>query len=209
MRFILSAILALTAAAMAWGQEVTYWVVQRVAEDDVLNIRAEPNARADVLGSIPPGDGLVEVTLVEEGWAQIAYDNSPEGHGWVSTAYLDQVEPEQWLRSGLPVGLECTGTEPFWGLSQDDTVLVVDAFWREPEMERLDVTGIGRPMQSGWPAVVETGDGQAMAVFEPQQCSDGMSDLSYGWRVSLILRQEGRDGNPRVLEGCCRVPLPQ
>ncbi len=208
MRFVYSAMLLLAISAMAWGQDVTYWIVHGVAEDDVLNIRSEPDPRSPILGAIPPGDDLVEVILVEEGWAQIAYENSDRGVGWVSTAYLEQAEPDEWLRSGLPVGLQCAGTEPFWGLNQADNALVVDAFWREPERETLAVSGLGRPHQSGWPAVVETEDGRAIAVFEPRQCSDGMSDLTYGWTVNLILRGDGPDGNPQVLEGCCRIPLP-
>lgn len=209
MRFVYTAMMLLAVSAMAWGQDVSYWIVDGVDEDDTLNIRSQPHARSEILGELPPGDDLIEVLLVEEGWAQISYEGAETGEAWISAAYLREVEPVQWMNSGLPQGLQCGGTEPFWGLNQADDAIVVDAFWRDTETERLAVTGVGRPVQSGWPAVVETEAGRATALFEPRQCSDGMSDLTYGWTVHLILRGEGDGADPHVLEGCCRVPLPR
>jgi uncharacterized membrane protein len=206
MRYLIGGLAALILSGSSFAQEPTYWQVMGVAADDTLNVRAEPNASADIVMEFAPGAGPIEVIEVRDGWAGVSTDRAEWGMGWVSTAYLERVEPAEWM-SGVPAGLQCGGTEPFWGVSQSDDGLELDAFWRTPEMQSLEVTGSGRAHSIGYPAVLELDEGVATALFEPRACSDGMSDITYGWSLVLILR--GESGDPSILSGCCRIPLPE
>ena len=48
------------------------------------------------------------------------------------------------------------------------------------------------------------GEVTGFALVSPLACSDGMSDLGYGWHVSADIEDgEGR----RLLDGCCRTPV--
>lgn len=190
------------------AQDVTYWQVSGVADDDVLNIRTAPRADAPIIGSLAPDAGPVEIIEIRDGWAGTPSDAAETGLAWMSAAYLTRIELEEWT-AGLPAGLVCSGTEPFWGLEQSGSALRLDAFWREPEMQSLAVTSTGRAHGIGWPVVIELDEGEASAIFSPQTCSDGMSDTRYGWQSTLILRGEMPDGGPLVLEGCCRMRLPE
>ncbi|QDY71465.1 SH3 domain-containing protein [Qingshengfaniella alkalisoli] len=84
-----------------------------VASDDELNIRAAPNSRADIIGSLPPDRTDVEVLRLSKDrkWARVGL---PEQSGWVAVRYLapQPVQPDNMI----PVRLRCNGTEPFWSL---------------------------------------------------------------------------------------------
>ena len=59
------------------------------AADDVLNVRAEPNASSAILGGLEPGAGPVEVIETSQPgstkWGRIVFQ---EGNGWVSMKFL-------------------------------------------------------------------------------------------------------------------------
>ena len=66
-----------------------------------------------------------------------------------------------------------------------------------------------RPIETKWPgqpwapaAAVALPDG--LAVLAPAECSDGMSERSYGIAVDIFLQMEGTTR----LSGCCRLGLP-
>ena len=92
--------------AYATADGPDFFMVRDVAADDVLNIRAEPNPRAEKIGEIPPdGDGIenlgcegglsfaewLEATQEERDaserrvWCRIAYDGT---EGWVAGRFL-------------------------------------------------------------------------------------------------------------------------
>jgi uncharacterized protein YraI len=64
--------------------------VEGVAEDDVLNIRSKPDAKAPVLGSIPPETAHVEGlgaprTVARSTWQRVRYDGVV---GWANARFL-------------------------------------------------------------------------------------------------------------------------
>lgn len=78
--------------------------VEGVAEDDVLNIRSQPDASSRVLGSIPPQEGYVEglgapTTVARSTWQRVHYAGVT---GWVNARFLR-------ANVGAPPSHEVTG----------------------------------------------------------------------------------------------------
>jgi uncharacterized membrane protein len=172
--------------------------VTGVAADDVLNLHETPDASAPVIGTLAPDAMGVEVILVENGWALV---NAEERAGYAELRYLARQPGADWNALGAP--LACLGTEPFWSLQIDPAA--GQTRFQTPEDPAPRISPIGR----SWPglpwtqvAAVELPDG--LAVLMPADCSDGMSEQSYGIAVDIFLHL---DGAPR-LSGCCRLGPP-
>lgn len=170
--------------------------VTGVAAGDVLNIRAEPDAGAPILGSYAPDRRRIEVLrLSDDGrWAQVGL---PEGNGWVALRYLAP------LAKGpdLPLPVTCSGTEPFWSLDITDK----GGVFRTPEGQsllQLTDTGVAR---NGFDAALADDAGRPWQVIaQAMQCSDGMSDRQYGWRALLSgLGSAEAGGGAEIYAGCC------
>lgn len=174
-----------------------YYRVVHVAESDALNIRAEPDADAEIIGSFAPGTAPIEVFETREGWAKV----SAEGRtGWASLAYLESYEPRMNETTGLPEGFQCSGTEPFWSLRFEGGGAVFDEAGAE-EKKRFPITVAKRARGLTSPVYLGSGEGDA-AVLTKAQCSDGMSDATYGWQAVLLF---GKGEETEVYGGCCRV----
>lgn len=172
--------------------------VTGVAPDDVLNIRAAPDAGAPIVGSLPPDATGVEVTAIQGNWAVVA---TGEGIGYAALRYLERSPGPDW--TALQTPLTCLGTEPFWSLLIDPAQ--GEARFRTPE----DEADRSATIAATWPALpwgrsaaVRLPDG--MAVLAPAKCSDGMSDSRYGIAIDLFpTRPDGQR-----LSGCCHLGLP-
>ncbi len=174
------------------------YVVVGVASDDQLNIRAQPDGSAAVIGSLAPDTQGIEVVALSRAgrWAQV---NTAESTGWVALRYL---RPDVVMRSplGLPVGLQCFGTEPFWNMRFSDApVLTLDTpetrtdhriTSLSPAPEFVDLTQTG--LRFRWQGASAT----VTAHILPGTCSDGMSDRIYGLHYV-------DDQGPR--KGCCSL----
>ena len=177
--------------------------VSGVSEDDVLNIRAAPDPKADKIGKLAHDATGVEVTgFGPTGhWARV---NTGEQTGWVALRYLAPVETPGWSTGAAP--LTCFGTEPFWALRLDPAKKT--ALFERPEAKPVTLT-IARLMTAarGFPPLVEAGleDGgrPASATITGGDCSDGMSDMSYGLSVEFMHQPEGAP--PLTLTGCCSL----
>lgn len=178
------------------GYQTQYFNVTGVAPDDTLNIRADANPEAEVIGELAFDAVNVEVTGRDGNWAQVS---SGEQAGWVSFTYLARTEPEL-LASGLPVGLSCGGTEPFWSAEIHEDDIVFNAFWAEEESMSYPVTAAPRAFTIGYPVILML-EGGGVAVLEPEYCSDGMSDIPYGWSLNTVLP----DHAETVYSGCCSL----
>ena len=198
-RTALALILALAGPASATQEYIlpTLFDVSGVAPDDVLNIRAEPNARAAIIGTLATDATRIEVAEERRGWARV---NTGEGAGWVSARYLSY-RVDVWQPGELPPAFRCLGTEPFWDAKVEGGELVL----RSPENQGGDRRAVQAVLDTGVfrdPSRVVVA--QDMTLFShPQICSDGMSDRAFALAVSVIL--DGAETPSRMLMGCCSI----
>ncbi len=194
---------ALTAPTLALA-EPSYHRVTGVASDDTLNVRSAPDASSADIGDLAHDATAIEVSRTDAsgGWGRILWN---EGNGWISMRFLAP-DPQPTLgKSGLPVGLECSGTEPFWGLSLG----AASARYSDIGGSDLDLNIAETLVAQGrlaWPALVsmEGPGSNGEAIVEARQCNDGMSDRDYPWQVDFILT---RSGDRSFVTGCCSLPL--
>ncbi|MDG1473247.1 MAG: SH3 domain-containing protein [Ascidiaceihabitans sp.] len=175
------------------------YAVIGVAADDVLNIRAEPNAQAELLGAfVYNASGVEVVALSDDGkWGQV---NVNERVGWAAVRYLTP------LSDTAPFFASCFGTEPFWGLILDETGVASE--WSSPEskgkvteLETLMTTTV-MPRTFAYAGKIQGENGRVRkfdALMTHKICSDGMSDNLYGLSIDLSLI------GGRNLAGCCTL----
>jgi len=176
--------------------------VSNVAQDDMLNIRSEPQAIGEIIGQFSPNTTNIEVVAfsADGQWAQV---NIGESAGWVARKFLE-LEGTAWTDKTLPQHLACYGTEPFWSLRQQDGNLS----FSEPDNpdQALQLKAVlDRGFEGDRLRALLASDEttQMSAVIQPGLCSDGMSDRSFGLNATLIL--ENKDQQPRLLSGCCSI----
>jgi uncharacterized membrane protein len=175
------------------------YAVTGVASNDVLNVRARPDAGSAIIGSLAPDATGVEVLAVTGNWALV---NSGEGAGYASLRYLEREPGPGW--SALQSPLTCLGTEPFWSLEIDPEAGTTR--YLTPE----DQSPPAEPITALWPAEpwarsAAVGLSDGVAVLTGAECSDGMSDRAFGIAVDLF--RSGPEGASRA-SGCCRLALP-
>lgn len=176
--------------------------VSGVAANDVLNVRAEPNAKARVLGTLAPDAKGVEVVNFDPTgqWAKVSLG---ELSGWASGRFL-VLDRTTWVPGQLPSGLHCIGTEPFWSLAEVGGRMSYSEPGGQPrdlELRRVLDRGIAEDAMRALIAGDDTG--RVTAVVQPETCSDGMSDRDFGLAVTVIL--DGGNQPSRLLNGCCSV----
>lgn len=166
-----------------------------VAPDDVLNIRAAPTARAEIIGGLAPDATGVEVVALNDdaSWGRV---NHAEASGWV---YLRYMRPRgvHIDNFNMPTGLRCFGTEPFWDLTHEAGQLDYRSLGGEKQSFAIDIaqdTGI----TDDFTRMIRAGD--LTAYIHPASCNDGMSNRAYGLAIGLMT-------GPRasLLTGCCTL----
>lgn len=173
--------------------------VTGVSLHDVLNIRAEPSARAPILGSFGPNASGIEVIGLSEdrGWGLVRVN---EGVGWSSMRFLSREVASSW-RDGQQ-SLNCHGTEPFWSMN---------FFLPTNRAEFLGLDNGGFEVRTDAPLLPTTqnpptlalpfqGAREGFAVVRNGICSDGMSDLLFGLEVQVYFRNDIRG-----ISGCCSL----
>lgn len=187
--------------------------VTGVAADDVLNIRSEPGAAGDVIGSFAPDATGIEVIRPNDDltWGLV---NHGEGTGWVSLTYLAR-HPGQW-DGRFPAIRRCFGTEPFWNLAvsgaevtlsgvdiPQDQGLISGNFSSLARRDRFALKGFIRSSDAGPLDMVLT--------LHVAACNDGMSDRDYGIGVDMLLTDpQSSDGTrpAHLYSGCCSIQPP-
>lgn len=171
--------------------------VARVASTDVLNIRAEPSAKARVISEIAPYTTRIEVLKLsdDQKWGLVS---AGEVSGWASMAYLQASAPG--AKGDVPRPLSCRGTEPFWSLKLP---LTGGAEWSTPDTPEVALKIVKQEVTGTGYAGSYTADAgrRFELVVTREQCSDGMSDRIYGF--SARLRTSGPD--QQSLTGCCTL----
>lgn len=186
--FVLSRVIA---AAGADTVLPAIYSVAGVSGGDVLNVRSGPSMDHPVIGGLPKG-AEVEVTARSgDVWARILHG---EGNGWVAVRYLQEQSAVE-----TPEALFCGGTEPFLSLTlESDGALT----FTEPEGEPFRISPDWRYTVTARPSgSFAAGTDGYTALFHRRDCSDGMSDRTYGWALDFLRT----GGQGAYLQGCCRM----
>lgn len=194
----LAVLLALLALPLRADVLPAFHSVTGVAADDVLNIRAAPAGDAPIIGALPPDATGVEVITIFDGWATV---NAGEQAGFVAARYLVREPGPDW--SDLQTPLACRGTEPFWSLALDPAGGQASYESTEttvPETWQMVRAWPGKP----WAPTAATTFPDRLAVLAPGECSDGMSDRTYGIGVDIFPLSPDGDR----LSGCCVLVQP-
>lgn len=176
--------------------------VTGVASDDVLNVRAEPNASSEKRGELAYNATGVEVVEMwpDQTWAQV---NVGETSGWVSMRYITREEESEWYDLAQP--LSCYGTEPFWNLNipAGDGAMVLQRMGEDYDQ------AFGRTVTSpafDWPRTigfsVQGPAREGFAVIRAEGCTDGMSDRVMGLTFRMFLSAPSGDES---YIGCCTL----
>ena len=152
----------------------------------------------EIGGSISP-NGIIAVTEPARGnWAKVSYSG---GNGYVSTHYITPGGGTN-VSTGMQTGLVCAGTEPFWqfNIASDGRTRFEDVVNGTPAIysQLGAVNGFG--VMASYPFDFQTAN--VVGKLDRKLCSDGMSDLSYPFRLQL---DAPIGGQMRTVHGCCTI----
>ncbi|SDL68753.1 COG3650 family protein [Paracoccus chinensis] len=196
---VLALTLSLAGPAAAQTMLPTLYDVTGVKADDVLNIRAMPDASSSILSELPHDATGVEVIETRSGWARV---NTFERSGWVNMRYLKE-RPDVWRKGEIPATLNCLGTEPFWTLRQVGNNIVYETPEQSRPLQRRVVVDNPARREPARSIVAGDDNGRLTVVLTPAQCTDGMSDRFFGLSATLLF--EGAGQATRMENGCCRI----
>lgn len=173
--------------------------VSDVPDTDTLAIRSGPSADETRIGDIPAnGHGIVAGQPGDNmNWLHVTYGGRT---GFVSTRFLSYGDGGNPY--GLPVRLQCSGTEPFWTIQigYRSAYLVFAGSQARTNFALGDpVTAMGQTNVHMLPGAGS--DAESFLLIEAETCSDGMSEKEYPY--SLKARVDGG-----LLSGCCERTIP-
>ncbi len=201
-------VLTLALSACAWSifglsgaQATDLFSVTNVASDDHLNVRAEPSHTAPIVGSLKFNAVSIAATgetrkVGNATWVEIFIG---ETIGWVNSAYLQATLSDN-APSLFHEPLACGGTEPFWGLKVNGTNGDFDTLAEgKSAIEFISSrTAGGVPIIWALKGRTQPSQSPVFALLEEtNQCSDGMSDLTYRYSIRIDIE----DGP--FYAGCC------
>ncbi|SDY38622.1 hypothetical protein SAMN05444004_101313 [Jannaschia faecimaris] len=193
MRWLVAAIFLAVPAQADGGRLPALFDVVGVAADDRLNVRAQPDGSAEILGDLAANAVNIEVVRLNASgaWGQV---NLGERAGWASMRFLSRQagQPDDQP----PAITTCYGTEPFWSLN------LIDRSFRTP-LEELPIDTPVIRAASGrsepWGIIAQTERGPIHGILSRNICSDGMSDQQYGLQLDLT------HAGSEVYTGCCTL----
>ena len=171
--------------------------VSNVPAGDVFNIRSEPHSNAQIIHMVANGIPITVLGMASGNWAKVKIqDTIGFAHMNFMTRGGGTTTP-----TGLQLGIECLGTEPFWHMSiaTDSSVTYTTN----------GQTTAPVALQSATPSTSQTGYPYGFMAtpfsgqIDMQICSDGMSDDTYP--MSATINAFNEFGAPMVALGCCRL----
>lgn len=177
--------------------------VYGVASDDTLNVRQAPTGSSADIGDLYPNQLIEVIALSDDGkWGQIIWQ---EANGWIAMRFLAPSPLPLVTNSDMPMRLSCTGTEPFWsatiGPSQTFDFTDYSTANRETQSRPITqaTTAIGmQPYSFAFAA------GEFIGLLDRAECSDGMSDRTYGWQLRII---NPSSSGLELRSGCCQAAI--
>ncbi len=170
-----------------------------VRAGDMLNIRAEPDARAEIVGRFDRTQTGIEVIGLSEDrrWGLV---RTEERVGWSSMRYLEAERSDSWIDGRQ--SLNCMGPEPFWTvhLSLPGNAASYDSLAEGAMTFTTDAPDLPRTRGPYTLAVPFTGPRNGMVTIRNAVCDDGMSDRLYGLEAQVYWR-----GRTEGLSGCCML----
>jgi len=165
--------------------------VTGVADNDSLNLRAQPDANSARVGTINAHDTKIEVVALDSKGVDWVKVRKGKIEGWVNARFLA-------YEAGLPVKLNCVGTEPFWGIELGYQFAAVDFTGLDAGKRKISLTEPVTAQSRPHPWLLSGGDkGASFLVIDRRVCSDGMSDTNYPYAVAASVAGH-------FLEGCCK-----
>lgn len=203
MKTLAACLVLLVASATSLVAEATRYpllhTVVGVAADDVLNIRQSPSGDAPILATLPPGKTGVEVVMEDPSgkWGLV---NTGEIPGWASLRFLRPDEPGDYA---LTREIWCLGTEPFWSLK---LVQGQSAAFSSPEgsVAPYSMGLLKSAFNHGDRYFTGLGNGDSI-ILRRDQCSDDMTDRTYGLEIDYLTANPMFGGDPVMLTGCCTI----
>ncbi len=192
-------IICLFVANVGPAQAEQTYDVTNVAPNDQLNVRAAPSPSAQKIGSLAFNAKAVAATgasqrIAQATWLEVHFDG---GTGWVNGRYLIPARSSAAL---FREPLSCSGTEPFWALQLDDVRGEFDSLAEGKSiiMFQRARSAQGVPIIWSFKGTVGPAHSPVFALLEEtNQCSDGMSDLTYRYSIRIDI-----EGGP-FYAGCC------
>ncbi len=204
-----SALIALTLVLSGMGAHAQrlilpdVFTVTGIAADDTLNVRQAPSSSSTDIGDLALYELIEVIALSDDGkWGQIIWQ---EGNGWIAMRFLTPSPLPHMHDSPMPLRLSCGGTEPFWTafIGPDQTFEFINrgepsqGAQSRPITQSTKAIGI-QPYSFAFTA------GEFTGLLDRAECSDGMSDRTYGWQLRLI------NPSPNGLQlwsGCCQAGI--
>lgn len=184
-----------------------------VLDDDVLNVRSDPDRAGDVLTTLPSDTSDIEVIRPNDDltWGLV---NVNEGVGWVSLTYLARQTKQP--QPAFPAITQCFGTEPFWSTTFDDPAVLLSM----PDVPVAEgfISGVfasksqrDRYFYRGGLMSPDAGPIDVTLSIRMRACRDGMSDRAYGIEVDMLVSDNALDNGfrePGLYSGCCTIAPP-
>lgn len=212
-RLLMALWVMLLLTSLAEAQEkYAFYKVKNVETGDHLNLRSGPGLKNPIISSIPHDADEIRVLT----WAAYEEDHSwlpiswKDKKGWVNANYLQGYQKQQTSPVAVKVDrktketrkikpqFNCSGTEPFWGIDIHRKHMVYqDANGLK---FKAPIVFYGKATNSPSGNLVSSAVDKQHAivlVMEKTSCSDGMSDINYHYKTTVLIDQNN------ALSGCC------
>ncbi|MBL1435895.1 MAG: hypothetical protein COB08_006820 [Rhodobacteraceae bacterium] len=204
MKLILIVIGLALSAVVAHAQSVILpdvFTVTGIASNDTLNVRQAPSGTSADIGDLAANERIEVIALSDDGkWGEFIWQ---ERNGWIAMRFLTPSPLPHLPDSEMPMGLSCSGTEPVWTafILPDQTFEFTDRSDSSLETQSRPITqsttAIGmQPYSFAFTA------GEFTGVLDRAECSDGMSDRTYGWQLRVI---NPSSNGLQLRSGCCQA----